>query len=153
MLTEILVVVDDTIESEKALDVAKQFLAPWGKLIVVRVVTRLDMSELLERFSYGNIGYERAQRKIDTVLEEIERHVRRLLLDNQPDTKYEILLPIGEPDEEIPKIAEHLNIQAIVLHKHVYRQLDCWFFRRITSRIVNNSPCPVILVTSQMKIE
>jgi hypothetical protein len=73
MLTNLMVVIDDTNEAEIALHVASQFLAPWGTVCFVRVITRRDMADFLERFAYSNIGFEKAQRKIDDVVVAVER--------------------------------------------------------------------------------
>jgi nucleotide-binding universal stress UspA family protein len=153
MLIEMMVVIDDTDESEKALHIAKQFLAPWGTLCIVRVITRLDMADFLERFAYSNIGFEKAQRTIDDVVVAVERDLRRLILDYEGEAKHEIFAPIGEPEEEITKLALARNIQAIVLHEHVYKKLDRWLFGRTSTRIIKQSPCPVIVVTSAMDVD
>ena len=65
----------------------------------------------------------------------------------EQNVSYKIRIEVGEPVETIVKVAEEIDAQLMVIGYHGESKLSDYLFKgNITSRLIDNSKCPLLVV-------
>lgn len=86
----------------------------------------------------------------DAARRQSEKRLVRLSRDVQgSDVKIAILQRLGTPYEEIVKVAKERGVDLIVIATHGYTGLKHFLLGSTAERVVNVSPCPVLVVRQE----
>lgn len=159
MLSHVLVPVDGSSLSEKALDYARQIVDPNGRLTLVTVV---DIP--ISRFVYPS---EMMPAPVNTsgIIQEIESESSRIQQDAMTYVRHladslrtgnlriETFTAVGEPAQEILNLTEKEKPDAIVMATHGRTGLSRWFLGSVTQRVLSASPVPVLVIPARQSKE
>jgi nucleotide-binding universal stress UspA family protein len=123
----------DTHATEHALALAVQFAtaaqpgstAPAGRLVLLHVVEHKDLSEPIA---------SEARARLNANVPDEARH----WIDP------EVCVTSGKPDSEILRVASEIGAELIVMSVHGKGVLGRRLLRTTTSRVIRESPCPVL---------
>lgn len=141
MLNHILVPLDESELSERALAPARNILAKGGKITLMTVVvpynsTQYDWAE--------NHEIEKGMREhTDAYLERICQELRR---ENIFAKTY---LDIGDPATKIIDAAHKLKVDAVVISTHGRSGVKRWMFGSVTQKILGALMCPVMVIPNR----
>ena len=154
MLDCILVPLDGTRQAESALQIAANLIVPWGKLIIIRIISHMEIGGRLEKSWLSSLGFEEYVLPSipDLAIQEAQEYMQTVISINDLEVKYETQVLIETPHTKILEIAQSEEIQAIIMYRHLYPALKSWVSGEISSRIVQNASCPIILVTPNTKV-
>lgn len=100
--------------------------------------------QLPEHFS--SESNEEIRKLFDAARRQSEERLVTLSRDVQEsDVKIEILQRLGTPYEEIVKVAKERGVDLIVIATHGYTGLKHFLLGSTAERVVNVSPCPVLV--------
>jgi nucleotide-binding universal stress UspA family protein len=142
-LKSILVPIDFSAESEKALAYAVPFARQFGaRLTVLHVVEPVAMPDFAKSFP---LTIEN-----DKVMAERKRHLERVVkdLEIKPAVMEKTLVRTGRSFNEIAEAARTLKADLIIIATHGYTGLKHALLGSTTERVVRHAPCPVLVVRS-----
>lgn len=152
MFKHLLVPLDGSGLSEKALLVARQALEPGGTLTLLNVVDIPDFGIDVDML-YG-IPPVPILGGYDTMVASSQKNAQaylRLLAETQPSTfKINIEVCVGSTASTIAERANALHVDAIVMTTHGRSGLNRWIFGSVTQRVLGLMPCPVVVVPGQV---
>jgi nucleotide-binding universal stress UspA family protein len=152
MFKHILVPLDGSELSEKALSVALQGLDLEGTLTLLNVIDLPDMNPVLlydmppiiAMYDNTKTLLPEAQK---SALEYLRGAVERMQLP--PTIKVNFEAPIGNTASVIAERAKALHVDAIAMSTHGRSGLSRWVFGSVTQRVLGLMPCPVLVVPGQ----
>lgn len=148
MLNHILVPLDASELSERAIEFAKQIVSPEGRITLLSVVEPPASPYLISSavypipFDYDQMHEE--QRK--HAHEYLERTLKRVS-DVAPNSDFSVR--IGSPAEAILEAAKDSHVDAIVMSTHGRSGLGRWIFGSVTQKVLSAAPCPVMVIPSR----
>lgn len=148
MLSHILVPLDTSELSERALEVAKQIVAPDGRITLLSVVEPPIAPYIVSSavypvpFDYEQLHEE--QRK--HAREYLERLLKRVR-ETAPLSDFSVR--IGSPAEVILEVAKDVQPDAIVMSTHGRSGLGRWIFGSVTQKVLSATPCPVMVIPAR----
>lgn len=140
-IRSILVPVDFSAESEKALAYAVPFARQFGaKLTIVHVVEPTATPDFLTSFP---LVIEK-----DKLMTESKSHLDRIVSDLAIDRKLidGTLVRYGRSFYEITEAARSLKSDLIIISTHGYSGLKHALLGSTAERVVQHAPCPVLVV-------
>ena len=151
MLNQVLVALDETKESENAIQYAIDFIAPAGTIVLTRIISPQEIVEVLEETPYETIGFDSAESGSSTnkKLSDAEHYLASLANAMPESMKTEIQVQSGRPDIEIVKIAENKHVQAIIMCSGCYPTLKYWRLGTVAAKVLKSAHCPVVLIPHQ----
>lgn len=144
-MKKILVPIDGSLASqkaaEKAIELAKLFNSEVTFVHVVYIPDTVghtkygiymeyDFKEMKEKMA------ESGKKFLDSFIENV----------NCSDISIQKLVVVGQPYEEILKIATEENFDLIVMGRRGYSKIKRFFVGSVTQRVISDSPCPVFVV-------
>lgn len=141
-LKSILVPVDFSPPSEKALHYALSFADQFGASLVLLYVVEPAIYPV--ELGYIPVDIETLYRTMDEGARErlralAEKHIPRNL-------RTQIEVRIGQPHREIASAAKELNVDLIIIATHGHTGLKHTFLGSTAERVVRHAPCPVLTV-------
>lgn len=147
MLEHILVPLDGSDVSERALEYARQIVAARGR---ITLFTALDVPDYPATMFYPaglasyEVTHEAVQEKVaphaQQYLEKIAESLRDSGLTVDVDTV------VGEPANAIVERAEVLGVDAIVMSTHGRSGINRWLFGSVANKVLSSANCPVFIV-------
>ena len=140
-IKSILVPVDCSVPSEKALAYAVPFARQFGaKLTLLHVVEPVATPDFTGAFPLVL--------EDDKVQAECKRHLERVVADLQiePRLVERVLVRHGRSFNEIAETARTLKVDLIIIATHGYTGLKHALLGSTTERVVRHAPCPVLVV-------
>ena len=140
-LRSILVPLDFSPSSNKALDYAAKFARQFGaKLTLVHVVEPVTMPDFDASFPLALANGP----LIAAAKNELERAVKSARI---PDgTVEKILVRFGRSFHEIAEVARARKVDLIIISTHGYTGMKHALLGSTTERVVRHAPCPVLVV-------
>jgi len=148
MLEKVMVTVDGSALSEKAIDHARNIVAPNGTIHVFSVF------EVPEVATGAYPGYVIPKMDSETLADAktgAYRYVKRLADELQADG-YQATADVdtGSPAERIIAKAKEYEAQTIVISTHGRSGFNQWLFGSVTQQILRQMPCPVFVVPGRL---
>lgn len=150
MLNHILVPLDGSELSEKALKYAQEITPQGGKIHLLSVV---DTPEYPTSIYYPaglpsfELAYSELQRDVipqtQEYLEKVAEHLRQYGID----VAYKVT--VGEPAATIIEYARDFEISAIVMSTHGRSGLSRWLFGSVAQKVLSVVNCPVFVIPSK----
>lgn len=138
-LKRILVPVDFSEVSEKALKYAARFADQFGsKVMLLHVIQPMVYP--------ADFGYPPTM--VDTLDQALRQRIEEKLtaLANFGGTSMDTLIRVGQPYLEITTAAQELNIELIIITTHGRTGLKHALLGSTAERVVRHAPCPVLTV-------
>ncbi len=142
-IRSILVPVDFSRPSEKALDYAASLAGQFGaKLILLNVV---------EPFPTPDFAYSPMALDDNVIVAQAQEHLKKVLARSGLDSAVveKSLVRHGSPYAEITDAARTLKVDLIVISTHGYTGLAHVFMGSTAERVVRHAPCPVLVVRAR----
>ena len=100
---------------------------------------------------YGTVPYQLEEEGVDTsqiALEDAQRVLAKATkVFNENKVPYTIRIEFGDPVENIIKVAQETNSELMVVGHHGESKLSDYLFKgNVTSQLINNATCPVLVV-------
>ena len=149
-LKKLLVPTDFSANSKKALVYAVRLAQRNDSSVILFHVFESPefVRQLPEDFSYKS--NEEVRKLFDAAKRRSEERLLTLLRDMQAsDVKIETLQRLGTPYEEIVKVAKETGVDLIVIATHGYTGVKHFLLGSTAERVVNVSPCPVLVVRQE----
>jgi nucleotide-binding universal stress UspA family protein len=148
MLDHILVTLDGSELSEKALDYATQIVAPGAKITLATVVDIPDISAYsLYPMSVSMEYYDQAVTQAETgAVQYIEGEADKL---REKGYQVDTYVGMGIAADIIVQVADDLKVNAIVMCTHGRSGINRWLFGSVTQRVLSAMVCPVFVVPGQ----
>ncbi|MBL7118433.1 universal stress protein [Candidatus Bathyarchaeota archaeon] len=151
MIQKILVPVDGSELADKALnfalDQAKKYSA---EIMLLGVIPPLTISAIIEPLSGGPTISPEALSELE---EGVEAYHKKVLSEamkksekSKPRVKISSMLAKGIVSDRILEIAKEGNFDLIVMGSHGLSGFKEFLLGSVSSRVVNNAPCPVLIV-------
>ena len=140
MLKHILVSLDGSALSERALEHAKKFIAPDGKITLVRVAEVAVLSRLQQRTSDPEKLNKRARHVAEEYLQGFASDLSKEGIQTDVAVRY------GKPAEAIVSAAQELAVDAIVISTHGRTGISRLMVGSVTQDVINTATCLIIVV-------
>ena len=140
-IESILVPIDFSAQSEKALAYALPFARKFGaKLVLLHVVEPVATPDFVSSFPLAMEN--------DKVMAECRRHLERVIRDLKVEKRLiqKTLVRYGRAFHEIAEAARTLKTDLILISTHGYTGLKHVLLGSTTERVVRHAPCPVLVV-------
>ncbi len=149
MFKRVLLPLDESELSEKALEYALAITSPQGKVILVMAVERLGITSTNAGLYHVPVDYDNIHENMmehaDAYLDKKLKQVRQTV----PSSSKRALS--GDPAASIIQAAEEEKAEAIVMSTHGRSGLSRWVFGSVTQKVLSAAPCPVMVVPSKPK--
>lgn len=154
MFKHILVTLDGSELSEKALPAACNLLTPQSTLTLLNVVD-IPEATLTMLYDLPVVPVQADhQAMIKTAqlngLTYLRRVIQTLGLAPTITVNYEVC--VGETASTIVERAQALHVDAIVMSTHGRSGLSRWVFGSVTQRVLSLMPCPVLVIPGQVPV-
>ena len=152
MFKHLLVPLDGSELSEKALHTARQMLGLDGTLTLLNVIDLPDVSLVM---LYDMPPVISARDNTDKLIPAAQKNAQAYLQQvaetmHLPSTiKVNIEVCIGHATAVIVERAQALHVDGIVMSTHGRSGLSRWMFGSVTQRVLALMPCPVLVVPGQ----
>ena len=152
MLSQVLVTLDGSKLSERALEYAKQIVAPTGEIILLSVVdvpdfpiyTVYPMATINPEPDYSTVISDLLLSS-KAYLEGIADHMRLA------GFRVKTVVKSGDPANCIIEEAQERKIDTIVICTHGRSGISKWLFGSVTQKVLSAMPCPVVVVPGMDK--
>jgi nucleotide-binding universal stress UspA family protein len=147
MFNHVLVPLDGSELSEKALITARQVLAPEGTLTLLSVIDLPSVHRV--QFDIPvKANSEDREDEVSTARKNVQAYLRRVvaILHLPPTVNTHLKICIGDPGTLISAMARALQVDAIVMSTHGRSGLSRWMFGSVTHRVLGSTFCPVVVV-------
>jgi nucleotide-binding universal stress UspA family protein len=147
MFNHVLVPLDGSELSEKALITARQVLASEGTLTLLSVIDLPTVNRV--QFDIPvKANPEDREDEVSTARKNVHAYLRRVVaMQHLPPTIHTHLkVCVGDPGSLIPAMARALQVDAIVMSTHGRSGLSRWVFGSVTHRVLGSALCPVVVV-------
>ncbi len=124
---------------------------------IIKLINNKDEAEITILYvmkipqMYGDVPYQLEGEGVDTsqiALEDAQRvlaKATKVFDDNK--VPYTIRIEFGDPVKNIIKVAQETNSELMVVGHHGESKLSDYLFKgNITSQLINNATCPVLVV-------
>lgn len=151
MFKHLLVPLDGSELSEKALATARQVLCSEGTLTLLNVVDIPD-SNLVLLYDMPVVPvYEDHQKLVKTAQTNALAYLKQLSERMQlpPGITVNVEVYVGNPTSVIVERANALHVDSIVMSTHGRSGLSRWMYGSVTQRVLALMPCPVLVVPGQ----
>jgi nucleotide-binding universal stress UspA family protein len=141
MLKHILIPLDGSLLAERAVEATKAILRPQGKITFVSVIHdgHVPVSE-----SHAEISSDASpEMQLETYLERMATNAKL----NGYEAEYEIR--VGDPAATIAQAARVHGVEVIVMCTHGRSGLSRLFTGSVTSEVLNQTPCPVLVIPNR----
>lgn len=144
-MKKILVPIDGSLAShkaaEKAVELAKLFNSEITFLHVVYIPdtaghTKYEVNMVYDLKEMKEKMAESGKKFLDSFVENV----------NSTDINLHKLVVVGQPYEEILRVATEENFDLIVMGRRGYSKIKRFFVGSVTQRVISDSPCPVFVV-------
>ncbi len=148
MFKHLLVPLDGSELSEKALPVATQLLGSEGTVTLLNVI---DLPDTSLTFLYDVPIYP-VRDEYQTLLNKAHKNAQTYLrhvaeaLNLPPTITVNTEVCIGNSTSVIVERAHALHVDAIVMSTHGRSGINRWVFGSVTQRVLGLMPCPVLVV-------
>jgi nucleotide-binding universal stress UspA family protein len=151
MFKHLLVPLDGSDLSEKALSTACQILGPEGTITLLNVVDIPDASLVMLHDIPLVPAYENHQKLVATAQANAHDYLQRIVerLQHAPTLTVTIEVHLGDPTSVIVERAQSLHVDAIVMSTHGRSGINRWMYGSVTQRILALMLCPVLIVPGQ----
>jgi len=147
MLKHVMVTLDGSALSEKALEYARQIAADDARITLLSVLdlpgsqtyALYDVPIAIPQFD-EDAYINRAQNNTREYLNKIADELRRNRF------KVQTLIEIGDPATIIVDKALELDVDALVISTHGRSGIGRWLFGSVTQKVLADMPCPVLVV-------
>lgn len=141
MFKHIVVPLDESKLSEKALDYARQMIGPNGKITLIYV---LDMEEEpYNRYTVieGELQQQNIQEHAESYLDEIANRLRAVNIRAQPQVE------TGRPADRIVDFTRtNPDVDLVVMSTHGRSGLSRWLMGSVTQKVLGATRCPVFVI-------
>lgn len=147
MFKHVLVPLDGSELSEKALGPALQVLAPDGTLTLLSVIDLPSINRV--QFDIPiKPDPQNPDDEVSIARKNIQAYLRRIIatLHLTPTVNTYLKVYVGDPGSLIPAIARTSQVDAIVMSTHGRSGLSRWVFGSVTQRVLSAGICPVVVV-------
>jgi len=153
MLKHILVPLDGSELSEKAIEHVKHLVSPQTEITLLVAV---DSPEYIAYSMYGtqpvaaatpvSTGFD-YQALSDEMLTQSRSYLERIAADlKQSGYKVNQTVETGQPADLIVETAQKLGVDTIVMSTHGRSGLSRWLLGSVTSKVLSAAPCPVYVI-------
>ncbi|NLW25209.1 MAG: universal stress protein [Clostridia bacterium] len=124
---------------------------------IIKLINNKDEAEITILYvmkipqMYGDVPYQLEGEGVDTsqiALEDAQRvlaKATKVFDDNK--VPYTIRIEFGDPVKNIIKVAQETNSELMVVGHHGESKLSDYLFKgNVTSQLINNATCPVLVV-------
>ncbi|EKN70877.1 UspA domain-containing protein [Neobacillus bataviensis LMG 21833] len=140
MFNRILVAIDGSIMSEKALKSAFNFVKErYSKISVIHVEKNIEITEGMPKATIDRIYSEQSKESEDLL------HQATALAENE-GIEIEVQLVMGEPAIQIVKKAEERNYQLIVMGSRGLGNIKGLMLGSVSQKVTQLSHCPVLII-------
>jgi nucleotide-binding universal stress UspA family protein len=152
MFKHVLVPLDYSALSEKALPYALHVLSPDGQLTLIVAVETLQNMPVLPN---GEIVVQPNDRPTQEDLRKrAEAYFQRVIHTlPKPLSKIDRVVEFGSAADVIVDFAESSDVDVIVMCTHGRTGLSRWLMGSVTQKVLNASPCPIIVVPSKNAVK
>jgi nucleotide-binding universal stress UspA family protein len=147
-IRRILVPLDGSFLAEQALMYARAIGGPEIELILVEVIPPAEPIRGL----FGNVLINAEEVRAayrEGVTRELKR-ARHAWLGDRPNVRFET--PVGDPAEEILRVAERESVDLIVMTSHGRGAIGRWVIGSVADRVVRTSLIPVMVMRPHEEI-
>ncbi len=150
MLSHVLVPLDGSELSERALAYARQIVEANGKITLLSVIDVPDYA-IAAYYSAGVVA-ETADRQVmvDQMIPQTHSYLDKIaetLRSEGFSVKTEAV--IGEAARAIIEKSEVLDVDTIVMSTHGRSGFSRWLFGSVTSKVLSGTTCPVFVIPSR----
>lgn len=150
MLNNILLTLDGSELSERALEYAREVVAPDAKIHLLTVVDLPDLSAytlypLSVSLDYYTEAVSQAEKGAIEYIEQIAESLRK------EGYNVETIVSTGIAAETIVDRAKALAVQAIVMSTHGRSGINQWLFGSVTQKVLSMMPCPVFVIPGRVR--
>ncbi|MFW5708705.1 MAG: universal stress protein [Chloroflexota bacterium] len=147
MLKHILVPLDGSEVSERALEFARQVVGRDGRITLLTVV---DLPEYPTAMFYpaGIASYDvNVEKMQDQLVPQADAYLQKTA-DTLRAAGYHVDLTtvIGEPASSIVEQADEYNVDAIVMSTHGRSGLSRWLFGSVANKVLSGTRRPILIV-------
>ncbi len=107
-----------------------------GKLLVLSVIRLPQPAESAEFHAVLDEESERFEQSFASMRERAK----------EKEIEFETEIAVGNPADQIIRVAEKLQASVIVMGKHRHAVIHRWLLRSNTERVLKYSRCPVMIV-------
>lgn len=154
MLGHVLVPIDGSELSERALDYAKELVGPEGRLTLLTVVDFPDLSTYSiypAPLTFQHAQYEEVVNNAEkTAVDYVRGAAERLRTGDQ---MVHTVVAVGSAAHSIIEQARLLEVDAIVMATHGRSGVNQWIFGSVTQKVLSAMPCPVFVVPGRVILE
>lgn len=145
MLRNVMVTVDGSELSEKALGYTQDLIAPDG---TIRILSVVDVPDATIYGAYPlSVSPEYYQRSLESAKSSTNEYVKKLADELRVSGyKVETEVAVGEAADMIINKANEHNVEAIVISTHGRTGFNQWLFGSVTQKVLSRMPCPVFVV-------
>lgn len=140
MFKKLLVPLDGSELAERALEPAGRLTASGGELTLLRV-TQAEPTPL----AFGQTAMPATVERRSQAAVYLDEVAARLV---HPGLTLDILAAEGDPADLIVETAAKAGTDLIVMSTHGYSGLTRWLLGSVTERVLQEAPCPVLVVRS-----
>jgi nucleotide-binding universal stress UspA family protein len=154
MFNHVLVPLDGSELSEKALAVARQVLAPEGTLTLLSVIDLPSVNRV--QFDIPiKANLEDREDEVSTARKNVYAYLRRVItiLHLPPTIHTHLKVCVGDPNSLIVAMARTLQADAIVMSTHGRSGISRWVFGSVTQHVLGSALCPVVVVPRLVTVE
>jgi nucleotide-binding universal stress UspA family protein len=151
MFKHLLVPLDGSELSEKALLTARQALGSEGVLTLLHVVDIPDASLVLIHDMPIIPAYEDHHKVVAAAQANAREYLQQIAERMQlpPTITFHTEVYHGNPTSVIVERAQALHVDAIVMSTHGRSGISRWMYGSVTQRVMASMPCPVLVVPGQ----
>jgi nucleotide-binding universal stress UspA family protein len=153
MFNHVLVPLDGSELSEKALITARQVLAPEGTLTLLSVIDLPSVNRVQFDIPVKENPEDR-EGEVSTARKNAQAYLRHVvaMMHLPPTVRTHLKVCVGDPGTLIPAMARALQVDAIVMSTHGRSGLSRWVFGSVTQRVLGSALCPVVVVPGLITI-
>lgn len=140
MIEHILIPLDESQLSERALQHARRILKPGGKLSLIYVLD--DSNEPFNRFDVveGQLQRQNFHEHAQAYLEDKAAALRA------EDIPVSVEVANGHPAQQILEAAKRQSVDAIVMSTHGRSGFSRWIMGSVTQKVLSAAECPVYII-------
>ena len=144
-IRDVLVPVDFTATSERALEFALSLVSPESEVLVLHVVD-IDFVERVvgSGFARREEAIERLRSRADSQLQDLVAAAAK----QRPDVEFEPMIVVGKPFAEILRVAHDLDFRMIVMGSGSRKRedIEAWLFGSTAEKVLRAAMIPVVCV-------
>lgn len=147
MLDHVLVSLDYSSLSEKALPYALDLVSSGGKLTLLIVIEDIHNFPVYSTESatiYMQPSWEEAKKEL---YQRAKLYLERVTSElPEPLPKIEHIVRIGSPADMIIDFAKCSSVDMIVMCTHGYTGFSRWLIGSVSHKVINATPCPIMVI-------